>query len=86
MSVQVMQQGGGGLWDSIFPRILGLAGTAVGGPLGGMAGNFAGNMIGGQDAGSSAINTGSQAVPMLWDQESPWQMDYSSWRNGGWRR
>ena len=80
----------GGLWDSIVPQVLSLGGMALGGPVGGLVGNFAGNLAAGQDLGSAAVNTGMGAInkygDSLWDENSLWNKQMSSWRDrGNWR-
>ena len=76
---------GGGLWDSIVPKVLGLGGMALGGPVGGLIGNFAGNVATGQDVGSAAVNTGMGAInkygDSLWDNDSLWNKQMSNWRD-----
>ena len=63
---------------------------ALGGPVGGLVGNFAGNLAAGQDLGSAAVNTGMGAInkygDSLWDENSLWNKQMSSWRDrGNWR-
>lgn len=48
MSVQYAGGGGGGgFFSRILPTLLGMAGTAVGGPAGGMIGRAGGNLVNG---------------------------------------
>jgi len=80
---------GGGLWDSIVPKVLGLGGMALGGPVGGLIGNFAGNVAAGQNIGTAAANTGMGAVNgyggSLWDKDSLWNKQVTNWRDRrGW--
>lgn len=92
MGVIYGPQSNGGLFDSLFPKILGVAGTALGGPVGGLVGNFAGNLAGGQGLGNAAINTGMGAAntygPSVFNGDnSQWNKDLDAWRNSrrqGW--
>lgn len=48
MSVTYMpNNNGGGLFSRLLPQMMGMAGTAIGGPIGGKLGQMGGNLIGG---------------------------------------
>ncbi|MGE9959180.1 hypothetical protein [Cloacibacillus porcorum] len=85
MAVKYVQNGGGGLWDSIIPKALSLGGMALGGPVGGLVGNFAGNMATGQSFGQAAGNTAMSAANQyggsMWDENSLWNKQMNNWRD-----
>ncbi len=85
MAVQYVQNGGGGLWDSIIPKVLSLGGMALGGPVGGLVGNFAGNMATGQSFGQAVGNTAMSAANQyggsMWDENSLWNKQMNNWRD-----
>ncbi|MDO5114594.1 MAG: hypothetical protein Q4D58_00715 [Synergistaceae bacterium] len=83
------KNGGGGLWDSIIPKVLSIGGMALGGPIGGLVGNFAGNVAAGQDLGSAAVNTGAAAIDsygdFVWNDDNLWKKQMGGWRDRrGW--
>lgn len=52
----ITYNGGGGLFSSLLPRILGVAGTKIGGPWGAAIGSTLGSLAGGQSLGNSIAN------------------------------
>lgn len=52
----IQAQGGGGLFSDLLPKVLGVAGTAIGGPVGGAIGQTVGGIASGQDVGSAIAN------------------------------
>lgn len=77
---------GGGLWDSIIPKVFSLGGMALGGPIGGLVGNFAGNLASGQSvgqaAGNTAVGAANQYITPIGGTPA-WDEEMSRWRNGG---
>lgn len=77
----------GGLFDSLFPKLLGVGGRLVGGPVGGLVGNMAGNLIGGQSFGTALGNTAIGALDRYGDTllskgaKNQWNDDMATWRN-----
>ena len=61
--------GGGGLFGSLLPRILGLAGSAIGGPVGAGVGSAIGGLAGGQDIGGALLNGAGAYLGQHLDQE-----------------
>lgn len=84
MAVVYANKGGGGLWDSIIPKVFSLGGMALGGPVGGLVGNFAGNLASGQSVGQAAGNTAGNAMSQ-WGDGDEWAKRMSDWRDRrGW--
>lgn len=48
--------GGGGLFSSLLPQILGIVGTKIGGPWGAATGSALGSLASGQSLGNSLAN------------------------------
>lgn len=59
MSVTYAQNNsGGGLFSQLFPKLMGMAGTAIGGPIGGKIGQMGGNLISGNTGGAASSALG----------------------------
>lgn len=50
MSITYIPNNEGGLFSQLFPKIMEMAGTAIGGPVGGQIGQMGGNLIMGHPA------------------------------------